>query len=66
MGVRMEYLMVHPHAFRHLFARRFLAAGGDIALLADLMGHSSVETTRVYLRRTAGEQRDEVNRIVSW
>ena len=58
--------VVHPHAFRRLFARRFLAAGGDIALLADLMGHSSVETTRVYLRRTAGEQRDEINRIVSW
>jgi len=30
------------------------------------MRESSVETTRVYLRRTAGEQRDEINRIVSW
>jgi site-specific recombinase XerD len=57
---------VHPHAFRHLFARRFLGEGGDITLLADLMGHSSVETTRVYLRRTASEQHDEINRIVSW
>lgn len=58
--------LVHPHAFRHLFARKFLAAGGDLMFLADLMGHSSVETTRVYLRRTASEQRAELNRLVCW
>ncbi len=58
--------LVHPHAFRRLFARRFLGAGGDMALLADLMGHSSVETTRMYLRRTASEQHDMLNKIISW
>ena len=62
----LDPAVVHPHAFRHLFARNFLAAGGDIALLADLLGHSSIETTRVYLRRTSGEQRAELNRLVSW
>lgn len=57
---------VHPHAFRHLFARRFLEAGGDLALLADLLGHSSVETTRIYLRQTSSEQHEMLDRLVSW
>ena len=57
---------VYPHAFRHLFARNFLEKNSDIALLADLMGHESIETTRIYLRRTSQEQRDMVNRIVTW
>lgn len=39
---------VNPHAFRHAFAREFLLSGGDLATLADLLGHSSVEVTRAY------------------
>ena len=62
----IDECLVHPHTFRHLFARNFLAAGGELTFLADLLGHSSVETTRVYLRRTASEQRAELNRLVSW
>lgn len=58
--------LIHPHAFRHLMARKFLEADGDIALLADLLGHSSIETTRIYLRRTATEQRSAVDAIVTW
>ena len=58
--------LVHPHAFRHLYARSFLEAGGDVVFLADLLGHSSVETTRKYLRRTADEQREQVNKLVTW
>ena len=38
----------------------------DIALLADLMGHESIETTRIYLRRTASEQQDIVDKVVIW
>lgn len=37
-----------------------------IALLADLMGHESIETTRIYLRRTASEQQELVDKIVTW
>jgi len=37
---------VNPHSFRHAFARGFLLNGGDLATLADLMGHSSVEVTK--------------------
>ena len=38
----------------------------DIAFLADLMGHESIETTRIYLRKTATEQREIVDTIVNW
>lgn len=57
---------VHPHSFRHRFAKNFLEKYQDIALLADLMGHDSIETTRIYLRRTATEQQQLVNSIVDW
>lgn len=57
---------VHPHSFRHRFAKNFLEKYQDIALLADLMGHDSIETTRIYLRRTATEQQTLVNSIVDW
>lgn len=62
----VDVRLVHPHAFRHLFARSFLEAGGDVVFLADLLGHSSVETTRRYLRYTSEEQRERVNRLVTW
>lgn len=57
---------VHPHSFRHRFAKNFLEKYQDIALLADLMGHDSIETTRIYLRRTATEQRALINQIIDW
>ncbi len=38
----------------------------NIQLLADLMGHESIETTRIYLRRTASEQQSIVDKIVTW
>lgn len=41
---------VYPHNFRHLFARNYHALDGDMAALADLLGHSSMETTRIYTR----------------
>lgn len=40
---------VFPHNLRHLFATEFYAHNHDIARLADLLGHSSIETTRLYL-----------------
>ena len=58
--------VVYPHSFRHLFAKNFLANNPDIAFLADLMGHESIETTRIYLRRTASEQQALVDKIVTW
>lgn len=58
--------VVYPHSFRHRFAKNFLEKYNDIALLADLMGHESIETTRIYLRKTASEQQQIVDKIVTW
>lgn len=58
--------VVYPHSFRHRYAKNFLEKYNDIALLADLMGHESIETTRIYLRRTASEQKELVDKIVTW
>jgi len=58
--------VVYPHSFRHRFAKSFLDRCSDIAFLADLMGHESIETTRIYLRKTATEQRTLVDNIVDW
>ena len=63
-GLQRE--VVYPHSFRHRFAKNFLEKFNDIALLADLMGHESIETTRIYLRRTATEQRQIVDQVVTW
>ena len=58
--------VVYPHSFRHRFAKSFLERCNDIAFLADLMGHESIETTRIYLRRTASEQQKIVDKVVNW
>lgn len=58
--------VVYPHSFRHRFAKSFLKRCNDIAFLADLMGHESIETTRIYLRKTATEQRELVDAVVDW
>lgn len=62
----MNTKVIYPHSFRHLFAKNFLAKSQDIALLADLMGHESLETTRIYLRKTSEEQKEMVDNIVTW
>lgn len=54
------------HSFWHRFAKNFIERNPDIALLADLMGHDSLETTRVYLRRTGSERRAAVDAAVTW
>lgn len=54
---------VFPHNLRHLFARVFYAAQKDIAKLADLLGHSSVETTRIYLITTGEEHMQALDQL---
>lgn len=58
--------VVYPHSFRHRFAKNFLEKFNDISLLADLMGHESIETTRIYLRRSSSEQQAIVDKIITW
>lgn len=58
---------VFPHNLRHLFARTFYKVCQDVARLADVLGHSSIETTRIYLISTGVEhaQTLELMRLVS-
>ena len=54
---------VFPHNLRHLFARTFYKACRDIVKLADVLGHSSIETTRIYLISTGEEHANNVARL---
>ncbi len=58
--------VVYPHSFRHRFAKNFIEKCGDIAMLSDILGHESIETTRIYLHRSSTEQKEIVNQIVNW
>ncbi len=62
----LDSQVIYPHSFRHRFAKNFIERYNDISLLADLMGHSSIETTRIYLRRTQAEQREIVDSVITW
>lgn len=55
IGVQKEKF--HPHSLRHLFARRFYSVHNNIAHLADILGHSSIETTRIYVAVSAREHK---------
>lgn len=54
---------VFPHNLRHLFATTFYKACKDIARLADVLGHSSIETTRIYLVTSGTEHARQLNRL---
>ena len=54
---------VFPHNLRHLFAQTFYRVSRDVAKLADLLGHSSIETTRIYLISTGTEHEKQLNRL---
>jgi len=55
--------VVYPHSFRHRFAKNFLDRFNDLALLADLMGHESIETTRIYLISTGAEHARQMAKL---
>ena len=54
---------VFPHNLRHLFARTFYRVCRDVAKLADVLGHSSIETTRIYLISTGAEHARTLDRL---
>ena len=61
---RVSKNKVHAHSFRHLFAKLFLKEyNGSIAELADILGHNSLETTRIYAKTTDEEKRRKLERI---
>ena len=54
---------VFPHNLRHLFARTFYKVCRDVVKLADVLGHSSIETTRIYLISTGSEHADILRKM---
>ena len=54
---------VFPHNLRKLFARTFYTMEKDIAKLADILGHSSIDTTRIYIMSTGSEHRRKIERL---
>ena len=54
---------VFPHNLRHLFARTFYQVYRDVVKLAGILGHSSIETTRIYLLTTGVEYRKQMSRL---
>lgn len=60
-GVKAE--KVFPHNLRKLFARVFYAQEKDIAKLADVLGHSSINTTRIYIMTTGAEHLRQLDRM---
>ena len=60
---RVKESKVFPHNLRKLFARTFYGREKDIAKLADLLGHSSINTTRIYIIATGTEHRQKIERL---
>ena len=60
---QVEASKVFPHNLRHLFARCFYERCKDISKLADVLGHSSIETTRIYLVSTYEGHMEILNKM---
>ena len=60
---RVNPQKVFPHNLRHLFARTFYGIEKDIAKLADILGHSSINTTRIYIITTGNEHRQRMENM---
>ena len=54
---------VFPHNLRKLFARTFYSIEKDIAKLADILGHSSINTTRIYIMSSSAEHRRKIEQL---
>jgi site-specific recombinase XerD len=61
-GIRKE--VMHPHGFRHFFAKEFLRKGGDITLLSDLLGHEDLGTTAIYTRCSSEEMAHKLSMVM--
>ena len=54
---------VHPHSFRHLFAKTYMEKYGNISELADILGHSGLDITRIYLTTTREEKLGRIKEL---
>ncbi|HAM62094.1 MAG TPA: hypothetical protein DCP62_00040 [Erysipelotrichaceae bacterium] len=62
-AARVNLNKVHPHSFRHLFAKSYMEEFNNVLELADILGHSSLETTRIYTRSTSAEKRKKMEEM---
>ena len=62
-SANVDKTKVFPHNFRHLFARTFYSLQKDIVRLADILGHSSVETTRLYTMESGTEHIKQLQKL---
>ncbi|MCG8400643.1 MAG: tyrosine-type recombinase/integrase [Firmicutes bacterium] len=60
---RIKLVKAHAHNFRHLCAFRLIGGGASIEEVADFMGHSNINTTRIYTRKTKSELRKTLNNL---
>lgn len=60
---RVDEQKVFPHNLRHLFARLFYSIDKDITRLADLLGHSSINTTRIYIMESGQRHRIGLEKV---
>lgn len=58
--------VAHAHGLRHMFAKEFLKRNPNISLLADILGHSGVNTTMIYTRDSAEEQQKKIDNTMDW
>lgn len=67
-AAKVQASKVFPHNLRKLFARTYYRIGKDIARLADILGHSSINTTRIYIMTSGAEHRQNMERLglVMW
>lgn len=59
----VDQTKVFPHNLRHLFARKYFEVEKNISLLADVLGHSSIETTRIYVAASASEHEKIIEKV---
>lgn len=59
----VDKTVVYPHNFRHMFARTYMNIYNNILELADILGHSSIETTRIYTKASKESQRKRLEEL---
>lgn len=62
-SAKVMAVKVFPHNLRHLFARTYYRMEKDISKLADLLGHSSINTTRIYIVTSGTEHKQQIERM---